>query len=278
MAEAWTSQDTSLKLFLHQNKNLDLMKEARDGKGGIYKLIDVAIFGFLLFSPALPIIPTMEQPAVVAVLWILIVVIMWCKIEYSHRAELWFVCLCRGIIVDFPKTHKLKGWLCQAPMFFAYSFLLIFGAVTYIGLDPHFKFEKSQYFLQAILAIVALAFVLLLTKSFVTLESAPSLLTLNMVIALFQDVDFLKAKGFKVVPFTHIQHFVEAKRAAKDATFSWDELHCLDCSSEKTGRISLIGGTRVWMFLRQFKNAGEELDGEELDGASSGAVKTVAIV
>jgi len=251
--------ETSLKLFLGKNPNIKLVKAGRDAHSGIWKLIDAAIFGFLLFSPALPIIPEMEMPAIVATLWILISLIMWCKIEYCNRAELWYACLYRGIILDFPKTNKLKGWLCAPPMMFAYSFLLIFGAVLYVGLDPDFEFDSHENALQAILSVVGVIFILLLTKSFVNLEGAPALLTLNMVIAVFENPEFLKAQGFKVVQFADLQHFMERKRASKDKTFHWDELHALggsDASASKA--ISLIGGTRVLMSLRKFFDVGDE--------------------
>jgi len=253
-----SSPETSLKLFLEKNPNLELVKAARDAKGGIWKVLDAGIFGFLLFSPALPIIPTMEQPAVMAVLWILIFIIMWCKIEYCHRAQVWHMCLYRGIILDFPKTNKPKLWLCKTPMLFAYSFLAIFGVVTYIGLDPSFQFKSSEHLLQALLAVVALIFVLLMTKAFVDTEGAPALLTLNMFMAVFEDCELLKAKGFKVVHFSCLQRFVDEKRAAKDTSFSWDELHGLSSSADKTAHISLMGGTRMFQFLKSFKDAGDE--------------------
>jgi hypothetical protein len=257
------AQKSSLKLFLEKNPNLKLVKEARDARSGIWKLLDAGIFGFLLFSPALPIIPTMEQPAVVGVLWVLIIAIMWCKIEYCHRAEVWYMCLYRGIIVDFPKTNKFKGWLCQPPMFLAYTFLAIFCVVTYIGLDPNFEFDSSEKAFQAILAVVGLLFVLLLTKAFVNAEGAPALLTLNMVIDVFQDPELLNAKGFKVVHFSCLQRYVKEKGAAKDTSFSWDDLHGLSSSADKDTHISLIGGTRMWLFLSPFKDVSEERQEKE---------------
>ena len=33
---------------------------------------------------------------------------MLSKIEYSFRSELWFICLCRGVIIDFPKTDSAR--------------------------------------------------------------------------------------------------------------------------------------------------------------------------
>eukprot|EP00930_Biecheleria_cincta_P004238 TRINITY_DN105137_c0_g1_i1.p1 TRINITY_DN105137_c0_g1~~TRINITY_DN105137_c0_g1_i1.p1 ORF type:complete len:234 (+),score=30.07 TRINITY_DN105137_c0_g1_i1:71-772(+) len=185
---------TSLRLFFERNPKRDAIKTARDAKGGIWKVIDVAIFGFVLFAPALPIIPKMSIPAIVIVLWVLIGLIMLFKIEYTHRAQVWYTCLNRGIIVDFPKTDTAAGWLCQVPVLVAVKFLFIFGFVTYIGLDPSFKFPEVSYLATAVLSIFGLTFVLTLTKGFVDLEGANHLLTLNLVIHYFEDRELFQAK------------------------------------------------------------------------------------
>jgi len=250
-----TGSETSIKLFLQKNPKLQSVKEARDARGGIYKLIDVAIFGFLLFSPALPIIPTMKQPAVVLVLWVLICLIMWCKIEYNHRAEVWHFCLYRGIILDFPKTNTLSGWLCQKPTLMALTFLLVFGVVTYVGYDPTFQFDNIDYMIAAILAIVGLSFVLLLTKAYVDVEGAPQLLTVNLFVHLFEDPEILRSKGFKVVHFTNLQAFVNSKYKTGEKTFSWDEIHALSHEPAEAEAVSLIGGTRMFFYLNKFKDS-----------------------
>ena len=72
---------------------------------------------FPLFSPIIALIPTMSNAAFMAIELSLIILIGWSKIEYAHRATVWNVCLTRGIIVDFPKTHKVMMWLRQLPMF-----------------------------------------------------------------------------------------------------------------------------------------------------------------
>merc|ERR1719210_1310599 len=146
----------------------------------------------------------MESPAVVVILWALIIVIMWCKIEWNNRAEVWYICLYRGIILDFPKTNTAKGWLLQIPTLLAVLFLLIFGIVCYIGLDPKFTFKDVSYIVSAILAIVGVIFVLTPTKAYVDLEGAPHLLTLNLIVFLFEDPEMLSAKGFKVVHYSKL--------------------------------------------------------------------------
>merc|ERR1719265_2610209 len=199
--------------------------------------------------------PKMKEPAIVAVLWVLILLIMWCKIEYAHRTEVWYICLCRGVIVDFPKTNKPAKVFTQPPMIFAIIFILIFGLVTYIGLDPNFKFEKpDEDLLSALLTILAVLFVLTMTKSFVDMEGAPMLLTLNMVIAFFENPEFCKAQGFKVVHFANLQKYVNEKKKSGSNAFNWDEVHALSSTPDGHTRISLIGGTKMWLFLKKHKD------------------------
>jgi len=257
---AGKGEGTSVKAFLQKNPNLALVKAARDSKGGVFKFLDVAIFGFLLFSPALPIIPTMKEPAVVLTLWVLICLIMWCKIEYNHRAEVWYFCLCRGIILDFPKTNTLKGWLLQKPTLVAIVFLLTFGIVTYIGLDPGFRLDDYRYALSAVLSVVGLLFVLLMTRAYVDVEGAPQLLTLNLVIHLFEDPEMLRAKGFKVVHSSNLQAFMNRKKRAGDKSFSWDEVHALSHQPEQSQNLSLCGGTKLFLFLNQFKDSEDPVE------------------
>merc|ERR1712151_310482 len=197
----------------------------------------------------------MEQPAVVLVLWVLICLIMWCKIEYNHRAEVWYFCLYRGIILDFPKTNTLSGWLCQKPTLIALTFLFVFGIVTYIGYDPHFNFNHVDDMFTAILAIVGLSFVLLLTKAYVDVEGAPQLLTVNLFVHLFEDPEMLSSKGFKVVHFLNLQAFVNSKYKTGDKSFSWEEVRALSHEPAKTEGVSLIGGTRMFWYLNKFKDA-----------------------
>lgn len=246
-----TLENTSISLFLKKNPKLAALKKVRDGQGGIFKLINVAIFGFLLFAPALPIIPTMEEPAVVVALWAVIICIMWFKIEYTHRAEVWFMCLYRGVILDFPKTNSPKGWLCQIPTFLAIVFLLTFGVVTYIGLDPKFDIDNHEHLITAIMAIVGILFVLFLTKGFVDLEGANQLLSLNLVVFLLEDPELLKDKGFSVVHFSQLQAFVNGDKGS----FSWDRVHALSHERETRQGFSPIAGTKMFMFLKKFKDS-----------------------
>lgn len=248
------SQETSLKEFLEKNPKLELIKAARDSRGGIWKLLDAGIFAFLLFSPVLPLIQDMDEPVWIIGLVLPISLIFWSKIEYCHRSEVWHMCLYRGVVLEFPHTNKPKLLFLATPMLFVYFFMLVYFLVAYIGLDPDFKLDESDNFIKAGLGLVATVFVLSLTKAFVDLEGAPALLTLNMAIAFFQDPELLKAKGFKTVHFSCLQKFIEKKRASKDTSFSWDEVHALSSEPEHTSHVSLVGGTKAFMFMKKFKD------------------------
>ena len=253
---------TSIELFLAQNKSLSEMKVERDGQAGIMLWVNVGIFCFLLFSPIIALIPTMSNAAFMAIELSLIILIGWSKIEYAHRATVWNVCLTRGIIVDFPKTHKVMMWLRQLPMFFAYVFLFLHAFTVYLTLDPELEKGELSDILQAILSILAVLFVLLMTKDFVVIESANSLLTLNMVVYLFQDENLLREKGFRVVHMSRLQDFVKGRsnRFGREKTghFSWNEIHRDIESSEteecKLRGLSLICGSRCARFLWPFRD------------------------
>ena len=96
----------------------------------------------------------------------------------------------------FSETHKATMWLrqmpCISPTFSCFT--RVYGLS-----DTRSKLEKGELsdILQATLSILAVLFVLLMTKEFVVIEGANSLLTLNMVVYLFQDEHWLREKGFR---------------------------------------------------------------------------------
>jgi len=247
--------NTSVTMFLQNNTSREGITKVRDGKCGFMMWVDAAIFGFLLFSPCLALIPEMEQPVIVLVLWVIIGLIMWSKIEYNHRIAVWYICLNRGIIVDFPKTHKPKGWLLQLPTLFALTFLICVGIVIYVGLDPGFTFSDTDYIIAACLAIVGVAFVLLLTKQFVDLEGA-NLLSVNMMAHFLADDQILQDKGFKVVHLVDLQNFMIQKKSNKDDAFSWNEIHELRRKPEpgKPKGCPLLAGTKLFYYLKTHKD------------------------
>ena len=253
---------TSIELFLSKNKDVSAMKTERDDQAGIMLWINVAIFCFLLFSPIIALIPTMSNAAFMVIELSLIILIGWSKIEYAHRATVWNVCLARGIIVDFPKTHKATMWLRQMPMYFAYLFLFLHAFTVYLTLDPNLEKGELSDILQATLSILAVLFVLLMTKEFVVIEGANSLLTLNMVVYLFQDEHLLREKGFRVVHMSRLESFVKGRSnnfgREKTGHFSWNEIH-RDIESGETEEyqvrgLSLICGTRCARFFWPFRD------------------------
>ena len=146
---------------------------------------------------------------------------------------MWNVCLARGIIVDFPKTHKAIMWLRQMPMYFAYLFLFLHAFTVYLTLDPNLEKGELSDILQATLSILAVLFVLLMTKEFVVIEGANSLLTLNMVVYLFQDEHLLREKGF-----------------ASSTCLDWNLLSRDDRTISDVRRLGIFLGTRFIEILK----------------------------
>lgn len=275
---------SSIEKFLKYNTQLDEIKARRDGVIGWMKFVNVAVFGFLLFSPALTLIPKMKLKWVVAVLWTIIGLILWTYLEYQARSEIWFICLCRGIIVDFHKTDSAVRWVCQKPMFFAYVFIIIFVVVTYVGLDPHLEivahFESHETDLaSAIMAGVGLLFVIFMSKSVVDLEGSNWLLTPNLMIAYFKDPELLAAKGFKVVHLSQLKKLVGgismgeigslansvtgeltfglvdgSSASASEDQFSWNNVHALSHVADESIWFNLVDGFRISHALRAYKD------------------------
>ena len=74
-------------------------------------------------------------------------------------------------------------------VYYLFLFLRVYGLST---LDPNLEKGELSDILQATLSILAVLFVLLMTKEFVVIEGANSLLTLNMVVYLFQDEHYFE--------------------------------------------------------------------------------------
>ena len=214
---------TSIAQFLRCNPRLGTMKGKRDDNG-LTKWLAIAIFAYLIFSPVLIIIPKMKEPAVVIVLWVIIGLLMLSKIEYSFRSELWFICLCRGVIVDFPKTDSARRWLCSPPVILSLVFLLVYSIVIYISLDPDFEFEEAEVasgetsqghpLLVMGLGLMGLLFILLLAKATVDVEGATGTLSLNLMLTYFDDPTLLAHRGFTVVHFSRLVEYVHTRNEA----------------------------------------------------------------
>jgi len=212
---------TSIAQFIRCNSHLETMEAKRDVNGWVKWLL-IAVFAYLIFAPILAVIPTMKEPAVVGVLWAIIVLLCVSKIEYSHRSELWFICICRGVIVDMPKTDRAPKWLCSPPVLLALVFFLVYFIVVYVGVDPQFKFEDMDTvdsgLAVGVLALLGILFVFLLAKATVDVEGATGTLSLNLVLTYFGDHTLLAHRGFTVVHFSQIVAFVHArKQSTKEA-------------------------------------------------------------
>lgn len=253
---------TSIALFLKKNSELTTMKKQRDGKGGIFKWIGVALFAWLLFSPALVLIPELDSPWIVAVLWLIIGLILVLKVDYCHIAEAWFICMCRGIIIDMPKTDAPLKWMCSGVVKLSLIFIFVFFLIEYLARDPNLKFEQVHIDLPtAVLGILGLTFVLLLSKGVVDVEGATGTLSLNMVIHYFNDRALLSDHGFHVVHLSQLLAFVKQrgdKTGRADGTFSWDELHKLSAEPLPKPSVcsldNLTCGTRLVRFLKPHKD------------------------
>eukprot|EP01010_Urceolus_cornutus_P000398 NODE_1053_length_1141_cov_293.573260_g801_i0.p1 GENE.NODE_1053_length_1141_cov_293.573260_g801_i0~~NODE_1053_length_1141_cov_293.573260_g801_i0.p1 ORF type:complete len:265 (+),score=45.54 NODE_1053_length_1141_cov_293.573260_g801_i0:135-929(+) len=243
--------ELTIQYFLSRNPNLELMKEKRNSFQGFMKYIKAAIFGFLLFSPVLTIIPDLAggRAWVIPVLWILIALIMVCYLEYWARAECWYSCICRGIIVDFRKTDSLKLWACNPVMFIAYAFIIIAGVLTAIGKDD----TTINRIVTGLLFVVGLLFVIFMTKGVIDLEGASRLQTLNLLLHYFVDPDLLKDKGFKTVHETQLAAWVKAN---KNNPFSWNYIFAL--SHEKNSqRMSPLWGIQTTGLLKKYRDHDE---------------------
>jgi len=245
--------ETSVAIFEEKNPKREGLIEARDGRAGFMMYVDALIFGFLLFSPCLALLPKMENKVIVLVLWVIILLIMWSKIEYNHRCACWYICLNRGIILDFPKTHTPKGWLLQLPTLFALTFVLSVGIVIYIGLDPDFEFDSTENALSAVFAILGVLFVFTMTKAFVDLEGAPTL-SVNMLAFFCEDPEILKEKGYKLVKMSDLQDWMLSKKKEK-GEFSWDEIHGLSDQGGKPKGCSLVAGFTLFYFIKPHKDS-----------------------
>jgi len=179
------------------------------------------------------------------------------------RRVVWFTCIARGVVLTFDKTHTVEAWARQKPMYLAYAFLFVHAFVNYLGLDPNFTKGDLVDILSAALSVLAVLFVVLMTKTLVDLEGANSLLTVPMFLYFF-DESILRERGFHVVSFADLTQYILVDRAKKiemkakpsdgvELKFSWNEIHALT-PSETPRRTTLIDGVRVAYFLRRYKN------------------------
>eukprot|EP00667_Euglena_gracilis_P012156 EG_transcript_12455 len=210
----------SVQNFLRLNPNLSILKSERDKALGWRRYLAAGLFAFALFSPVLGMVTNLKTNAwVIAVLWVIIAAITVFWIEYRCRAEVWYICLCRGIIVDFKKTHELKDWVLHRVMFLSYAFIVICGVV--VGLASS-SLSLWQRVLTGVLFAVGLAFVVLLARSFIDLEGAPRTLSVNLLLFHFRNPRLLRCRGFQLVHYTQLCQYLSEK--ADVSAFRWDDV------------------------------------------------------
>jgi hypothetical protein len=281
--------ETSQAMFFEKNPYMELIARKRDDKGGIFKWIDIAIFGYLLFIPAVAAINEMKEGWVVVFLFIIVGLLMLFKFDYAHLAESWFICISNGIILDLEKTHKAPLWLKTRAVMLALLFILIFFCVIYIGYDPNFKFgidcdasnttltadqqdecDFVKNIVNAVLGTLVVIIAITLTKAVVCVEGDTGTLSMNMVVFMFGDPTFLSQKGFRVVHMSQLLKYINENnrrgRCPDPDTFSWDEIHKLPrepvynpTGCKKWKEVCLrdpFMGTKMAWYLRPLKNAG----------------------
>lgn len=133
--EQTQNSELSIANFVAKNGEMEELKKKRDAFCGPFKWVGLVIFIYLLLSPLLNII-TKAGPNSWVLVFLLIPIglIIWSYVEYWSRAECWYLCICRGIILDLQKTDSALKWLCTLPMFFVYMFLLVMVILYAVGL------------------------------------------------------------------------------------------------------------------------------------------------
>ena len=256
---------TSIEAFAAKNARLDAIRKERDAACGWRMWFACAVFSFLLVGPVVSLVPMMRGagPAYVAIELAMIAMIAWCAVEYGHRRAVWFICIARGVCVTFEKTEGFRAWATRAPMTFAIVFVALHGFITYLGLDPTLSKGELADILLAVLSILAVMFVLLMTKNLCDIEGANALLTVPMFVYFFDDDDILVERGFATVSFAVLAKYVLIDRKDEKMAlqkFSWNEIHALHGESANTDgdsayrRPTLIDGIRLVAFLKIYKD------------------------
>lgn len=250
-------EDLNVQNFLAKNGPQKLLIQQRDGNIKPTKWIFAAIFAYLLVSPLFNMFQNAAGTAWVLVLLILpIALIIWTFIEYWARMECWFICICRGIILDLEKTHSAPKWLCTIPMFFVYFFMLFVAILWAISYKPENDEEFWKRYVGAALFLIGILFILTLTKGFVDLEGAPRTLSLNMFIFLLNDRKVLSSRGYKVVHYSQLANYFEKLIKDKSQQFSWNEVYKLPHEADPNGitKWNIIWGCKYAPFLRKNKD------------------------
>jgi hypothetical protein len=282
----------NVKDFLKRSGDQKLLLEKRDGVMGFLKYVFCLLFIYFLVSPLLPLFINVGKTAWVLVLLLVpIALIIWSYIEYWSRGEVWYQCICKGIVVDMEKTHSAGKWICTLPMIFVIFFMLfvaVLWAISYeevkkenvtcpsnytnstnttefnntsnstdttsTGSEESSSNKEYKRYVGAVLYLLGIMFVFNLTKAVVDVEGAPHLLTLNMFIYLLGDKTILNDRGYKVVHYSQLGRYMLNRDSNKE--FSWDELYSLGDGEDPQGisKWNLYWGWKTTRLLSQHKD------------------------
>eukprot|EP00667_Euglena_gracilis_P017388 EG_transcript_18303 len=250
------SEPCSLQKFLALNSDLEDIKKKRNSFIGWMRYVLAGVFTWLLLSPMLAFTPTVgDQGWVLALIWVVFSLILIYYIEFWHRAELWYVCICRGLILDFKDTHELKQWALHVVMLTAFVFIITCGVIVGISKGG----ELWDQVVTGVLTAIGLVFVFKVCKSIITLEDANHLLTINMLITYMEDPHLLEAQGFKVIHQTQLIRWYEEQKGRRGETgFGWNQLFALGHevvpAPKFSSKLRYIWGFCISNYLKKFKD------------------------
>uniref|UniRef100_A0A7S4GBW6 Uncharacterized protein n=1 Tax=Eutreptiella gymnastica TaxID=73025 RepID=A0A7S4GBW6_9EUGL len=241
-----------LQKFLNLNPNLVDIKKKRDSTLGWMRYIKAALFAYILISPMLAFIPTLGNEGwVVALAFIIMGVIMIYYVEFWCRAEIWWMCICRGLILDYKKTHELKMWTKHPVILTALVFMIFCGIMVGVGKDG----STWDQIVTGVLTVISLLFILKLCLSILALEAANRLLTVNLWMYFLDDPELLKGQGFKTIHQNELYrwYFEDFKKRGK-RDFRWDELYMLADKAIPGQKEKWFWGFQISRQLRKYKD------------------------
>lgn len=254
-----SQNELTVQNFLSKNGDQKLLLEKRDDTLSCSRYISLAIFLYLLISPIFSMLKDAGGTAWVLALYVIpLVLLIWAFIEYWCRMECWFICICRGIILDMEKTNKAPRWLCSFPMYFVFFFMIVAAVLYAISYEPeedeNGETQEWKRYIGAALFLIGILFMISLTRDIVDVEGARRLVSLNEFIYYLGDVKVLEARGYKVVHYSQIGTFLKNKK--EDSDFSWNEIFKLSHEPDPNGasRWNLSWGAEMSLILRKHKD------------------------
>lgn len=244
----------NIQNFLRANDPKKVMKE-RDSFRGWIKFIMAAIAIYFFISPLLPILGSFGNLAwLLAIMWTPVGIIAFGYFEYYARAEVWHICISRGIILDLDKTEWFRSVLF---MFDLFLILLVCGLVG--AMDNESDQGKRAW--RAISMLFAMAFTIRVVQQIVDLEGANRMHTLNTFISL-TNPHLLEHHGYKLVHYTQIAVWSAQKSikgSAGEGAFSWNDIYRLPfVASPEFPKLQLLNqslwGMRTLVNVRRYEN------------------------